>query len=508
MLTLDGDNTGTDGIDIIGGWEFDFVHVSIHNFTGIGLKLRAGLVGYLDKCLFYYNGTGIDADGYTQDAGWCQSNLVRITNSTINGNSAWAVHFKNGTLLILDTVDIESNGTASNGSTGGVYFEPVLEGIGIKITNSWFEQNTGGADIYIDTPQAADQVSIIEDTLFVENNANKPTYGIYMKGSARSNIVVCRAVRFYLDASTADFYADGADATIYQSHCTGTTGGSGAILQEGSGGGTPGSPGMPDPTTAAGDLIYRASVSTSLGTNQATIALGASATESANPSGHSAALAIDGNDTTYAYPGTPVAGNWVAVNLGSAKYICGHRLLQPYPYPTDLHESASQYKVQYSLDNVNWVDIATVNPTNPDETISWGASFSAQYFRILAITGGNWSWVVRSLEFYLSATPTPTRFPIGTNGDFLKVVSGLPAWVTESVLSDPTTTEGDLLYRHSGSLARFGIGMNGQVFTSNGTGPFWQTPTTAIHYEPLVNKNVPDLIFNCNGDVIMFPANN
>jgi hypothetical protein len=103
-------------------------------------------------------------------------------------------------------------------------------------------------------------------------------------------------------------------------------------------------------------------------------------------------------------------------------------------------------------------------------------------------------------DFILTGDKTLALFFDGTNWSDTAASGG--------DMSDPTTTEGDLLYRHSGSLARFGIGMNGQVFTSNGTGPFWQTPTTAIHYEPLVNKNVPDLIFNCNGDVIMFPANN
>jgi hypothetical protein len=41
--------------------------------------------------------------------------------------------------------------------------------------------------------------------------------------------------------------------------------------------------------------------------------------------------------------------------------------------------------------------------------------------------------------------------------------------------SDPTTTEGDMIYRHSGAQARLPIGTNGQILQSNGTDPAWST---------------------------------
>jgi len=45
---------------------------------------------------------------------------------------------------------------------------------------------------------------------------------------------------------------------------------------------------------------------------------------------------------------------------------------------------------------------------------------------------------------------------------------------------DPTTTEGDLLYRHSGAIARLAVGTSGQVLASNGTDPGWAAPTSDV----------------------------
>jgi hypothetical protein len=51
-------------------------------------------------------------------------------------------------------------------------------------------------------------------------------------------------------------------------------------------------------------------------------------------------------------------------------------------------------------------------------------------------------------------------------------------WAATQGLTDPTTTEGDLLYRGATGLTRLGIGTNGQVLTSNGSAPAWTAPAT------------------------------
>jgi hypothetical protein len=47
-----------------------------------------------------------------------------------------------------------------------------------------------------------------------------------------------------------------------------------------------------------------------------------------------------------------------------------------------------------------------------------------------------------------------------------------------SLYSNPMTNEGDLVYYHSSSSARLGIGSNGQCLTSNGTDPLWGSCST------------------------------
>ncbi len=47
-------------------------------------------------------------------------------------------------------------------------------------------------------------------------------------------------------------------------------------------------------------------------------------------------------------------------------------------------------------------------------------------------------------------------------------------------IGDPTTTEGDLIYRHTGALARLGVGAANRFLTSDGTDPEWTTLTARL----------------------------
>jgi hypothetical protein len=66
---------------------------------------------------------------------------------------------------------------------------------------------------------------------------------------------------------------------------------------------------------------------------------------------------------------------------------------------------------------------------------------------------------------------TAQALPVGTEGQVLKVVSGAPAWGTDTAgMSNPMTTEGDLIVGTTdGEPARLGVGTAGQVLTSDGT---------------------------------------
>ena len=92
---------------------------------------------------------------------------------------------------------------------------------------------------------------------------------------------------------------------------------------------------------------------------------------------------------------------------------------------------------------------------------------------------------------YSSATAnTNTRLPIGTNGQVLGVVGGVPAWTTDaSGMTNPMTTTGDTIYSSSGSTpARLGIGTTGQVLTVAGGVPSWATPGGSATNFALINS--------------------
>lgn len=66
---------------------------------------------------------------------------------------------------------------------------------------------------------------------------------------------------------------------------------------------------------------------------------------------------------------------------------------------------------------------------------------------------------------------TATALPAGSEGQALKIVSGVPAWATDAEgMANPMTTEGDLIVGSTdGEPARLGVGAAGEVLTSDGT---------------------------------------
>jgi hypothetical protein len=83
------------------------------------------------------------------------------------------------------------------------------------------------------------------------------------------------------------------------------------------------------------------------------------------------------------------------------------------------------------------------------------------------------------IEFFNSAT-VKNRLPIGTNGQFLGIVLGVPAWQTIT-FPNPYTTKGDMIYSNpSSTQVRLPIGTNGQILSVSSTGiPDWVGPTGA-----------------------------
>jgi hypothetical protein len=231
-LQLDGNSTGTDGLYLTGAYSFDIDKCYIHHFTGAGIKLRGSLIGMIHKSDIEYNAIGLDADRVDL-GGWGSPNFVKVLDTRFLVNSSWGIYWKGGAMLMLDGGNVEWNGTIGNAATGSIYFQtgPSNIPLGLVIVNTWFEQLRGGVGVKIDTPADTNLYHVIENCVFVI--ATGLTYGIYVEGASKVNKLVCRNVEFYDDAVTADFFANGANATIYLEYCDGTTGGTGTIVTGG-----------------------------------------------------------------------------------------------------------------------------------------------------------------------------------------------------------------------------------------------------------------------------------
>lgn len=234
-LYLDGDSTGTDGLDLAGAYTFIVDQMRIENFTNAGIKLRGCIVGRIYKCELNNNVYGIDADYSALGGtfGTVHSNLFRVLDCRIFRNTSWGIRWKSGSMLMVDGCNMEYNGTAENAATGSIYFQSGIENhlLGLLVRGCWIESPYGGVGIKIDAPTDENLYHVIENTQLVL--ATGLTYGIYLEGSGNTNKLVCRNVEFYDDAATADFFANDTAATIYLEYCEGTTGGTGTIVTGG-----------------------------------------------------------------------------------------------------------------------------------------------------------------------------------------------------------------------------------------------------------------------------------
>jgi hypothetical protein len=95
----------------------------------------------------------------------------------------------------------------------------------------------------------------------------------------------------------------------------------------------------------------------------------------------------------------------------------------------------------------------------------------------------NPSTTLGDIEYRSSTANTNTRLAIGTTGQVLAVVGGVPAWATTADQT-PLTTKGDI-FTFTTEDARLGVGANGTVLTADSaeaTGLKWATPASGVTF--------------------------
>lgn len=117
--------------------------------------------------------------------------------------------------------------------------------------------------------------------------------------------------------------------------------------------------------------------------------------------------------------------------------------------------------------------------TTPDDTalVKDGASAIRSLGTSIDTTTKNLnpSTTLGDIEYRSSTANTNTRLGIGSSGQGLQVVGGVPSWAATS--TSTLTTTGDLLYASAANtLARRAIGTTGQVLTVSGGLPTWSNP--------------------------------
>lgn len=126
--------------------------------------------------------------------------------------------------------------------------------------------------------------------------------------------------------------------------------------------------------------------------------------------------------------------------------------------------------------------------TNTDLDFTWVAQDDSNAIQnaLLTTTGDT---------IYASSASTPARLGIGSSGQCLTVVAGVPSWAASA--TSVLTNTGDILYASAANtLARKAIGSTGDVLTVSGGIPTWVTPAGGSFVGVLAQKTGSQSISN------------
>ena len=148
--------------------------------ANVGFAFNGGVANQFYNCMF-------DACNYGVFMQWVTGMVSQPNETLFNGcqfvnNLFWGLYFTHGALVVLDSCEIESNGTSGNSATGGVYAgsldtlaPSLVNSQGIIAQGCWFEANAGRASCSF-----ADGRNTVRDCYFIANPNS--TYDVYVSG--------------------------------------------------------------------------------------------------------------------------------------------------------------------------------------------------------------------------------------------------------------------------------------------------------------------------------------
>ena len=194
---------------------------------------------------------------------------------------------------------------------------------------------------------------------------------------------------------------------------------------------------LTNPMTAGGDMIYAAAGSPAA--NVALVSAGATATASSVNNnymyqwwyGNCQPINVLADSGGAWISAQAPADSWVKIDLGSAVSIAQYRIV--------VNTSGLALTLDYSTNGADWTTAVSYSSVSPPDTgvigFSGSSAYTARYWRL---TGAEW---VHLIELWRAAAPhAPTRLPIGTTGQVMTTVAGLPAWAYLSVGGDLSGT--------------------------------------------------------------------
>lgn len=198
------------------------------------------------------------------------------------------------------------------------------------------------------------------------------------------------------------------------------------------------------PMTALGDLIYGGGGSPTGYANKALASLGASCVTHDGGGGNNV---IDANDaTTGSSVGSGGVGSWFRIDLGSAKRIGRHRLVQGdragFSY-------TALYRVESSVDGVNWTTRQdnVVGIDGDGGYVELPVPITARYWRVYCLEAAHFlgaTWKVQTLAFDEVTTVgagNPTRLPPPASRRVLTFDpdSSVPSWPAPAAANPDTS---------------------------------------------------------------------